>query len=222
MAKTLGFTVSISNFKTSAHSSHIKFSSSLFNSSPPLSTCTLRNGLQLTLNPERGSCRSCFNPSKFSAEAVDSSTKLEEIRWDSGDRVGRENATQVLRNDTTSVANSNDSLSASTHVERAWEHWNKLGAPKLVVAPMMDQSELPFRMLCRKYGATAAYTQMLHSRPFALQPGYRRVEFSTCPVRYMLSQHSEFLKWVLRSLCNCKRSGHCEMWFQWIVHVALR
>jgi hypothetical protein len=30
---------------------------------------------------------------------------------------------------------------------RAWEHWNKLGAPKLIVAPMMDQSELPFRML---------------------------------------------------------------------------
>jgi hypothetical protein len=39
------------------------------------------------------------------------------------------------------------SSSRSTHVERAWEHWNKLGAPKLIVAPMMDQSELPFRML---------------------------------------------------------------------------
>jgi tRNA-dihydrouridine synthase 1 len=48
------------------------------------------------------------------------------------------------------------SSSGSTHVERAWEHWNKLGVPKLIVALMMDQSELPFRMLCRKYGAAAA------------------------------------------------------------------
>lgn len=72
--------------------------------------------------------------------------------------------------------------SLSQHVEKAWEHWNKLGAPKLIVAPMMDQSELPFRMLCRKYGATGAYSQMFHSRPFAFQAGYRKVEFSTCPV----------------------------------------
>lgn len=70
---------------------------------------------------------------------------------------------------------------ALSSLEKAWDHWNKLGAPKLIVAPMMDQSELPFRMLCRKYGATAAYTPMFHSRPFALQPGYRRVEFTTCP-----------------------------------------
>nr|PNR50157.1 hypothetical protein PHYPA_012054 [Physcomitrium patens] len=71
---------------------------------------------------------------------------------------------------------------ALSSLEKAWDHWNKLGAPKLIVAPMMDQSELPFRMLCRKYGATAAYTPMFHSRPFALQPGYRRVEFTTCPL----------------------------------------
>jgi len=40
----------------------------------------------------------------------------------------------------------------------------KLGVPKLIVAPMMDQSELPFRMLCRKSGATGACTPMFHSR----------------------------------------------------------
>lgn len=68
------------------------------------------------------------------------------------------------------------------HVARAWEHWNKLGAPKLMVAPMVDQSELPFRMLCRKYGATAAYSPMLHSRLFAQDAKYRTKEFSTCPV----------------------------------------
>lgn len=67
------------------------------------------------------------------------------------------------------------------HAARAWDHWNKLGAPKLMVAPMVDQSELPFRMLCRKYGATAAYSPMLHSRLFAQDAKYRLKEFSTCP-----------------------------------------
>lgn len=65
-------------------------------------------------------------------------------------------------------------------IERAWMHWRKLGEPKLIVAPMVDQSELPFRMLCRKYGATAAYTPMLHARLFAENPKYHKLEFSTC------------------------------------------
>ncbi|GMI86470.1 hypothetical protein like AT5G67220 [Hibiscus trionum] len=64
--------------------------------------------------------------------------------------------------------------------ERAWAHWTKLGRPKFIVAPMVDNSELPFRMLCRKYGAEAAYTPMLHSRIFTENPKYRSEEFSTC------------------------------------------
>lgn len=65
-------------------------------------------------------------------------------------------------------------------MERAWEHWRRLGEPKLVVAPMVDNSELPFRMLCRRYGAGAAYTPMLHSRIFTECDKYRRMEFTTC------------------------------------------
>nr|DAD41347.1 TPA_asm: hypothetical protein HUJ06_015670 [Nelumbo nucifera] len=57
-------------------------------------------------------------------------------------------------------------LNVECRIERAWAHWKKLGQPKLMVAPMVDNSELPFRMLCRKYGANAAYTPMLHSRIF--------------------------------------------------------
>ncbi|XVF61231.1 hypothetical protein PTKIN_Ptkin08bG0113400 [Pterospermum kingtungense] len=45
---------------------------------------------------------------------------------------------------------------------------------------MVDNSELPFRMLCRKYGATAAYTPMLHSRIFTDNEKYRNQEFTTC------------------------------------------
>lgn len=45
---------------------------------------------------------------------------------------------------------------------------------------MVDNSELPFRLLCRKYGATAAYTPMLHSRIFTENEKYRSQEFTTC------------------------------------------
>lgn len=76
-------------------------------------------------------------------------------------------------------------LSGQVLVERAWEHWNQLGAPKRVVAPMVDNSELPFRMLCRKYGAEAAYTPMLHSRIFNENEKYRSMEFTTCKVRHV-------------------------------------
>lgn len=179
MGRTLGITVS----------SSANLSGSLFNLSPLVAAWPIRNGFRVTVNcAERpginvvGLRTSCLTSRSFSSETLDLSTGVEESTWDLGDRVGRGNAEQGFRDPSTAVAGSGDSSSsASAHVGRAWEHWNKLGAPKLIVAPMMDQSELPFRMLCRKYGAAAAYTQMFHSRPFALQPGYRRVEFSTCP-----------------------------------------
>ncbi|KAL9265201.1 tRNA-dihydrouridine(16/17) synthase [NAD(P)(+)]-like-like protein, partial [Drosera capensis] len=67
-----------------------------------------------------------------------------------------------------------------SRVERAWEHWKKIGNPRLIVAPMVDNSELPFRMLCRKFGAQAAYTPMLHARIFGESEKYRDEEFTTC------------------------------------------
>lgn len=42
------------------------------------------------------------------------------------------------------------------------------------------QSELPFRMLCRKHGATAAYTPMLHARLFSETAAYREEHLTTC------------------------------------------
>jgi len=44
----------------------------------------------------------------------------------------------------------------------------------LVVAPMVDQSDYPFRALCRNYGANICYTPMIHSRLFIDLPNYRR------------------------------------------------
>lgn len=81
-----------------------------------------------------------------------------------------------------SLESPNGYLSGEARVERAWAHWSKLGRPKFIVAPMVDNSELPFRMLCRKYGAEAAYTPMLHSRIFTETEKYRSEEFTTCKV----------------------------------------
>ncbi|XP_062234174.1 uncharacterized protein LOC133931339 [Phragmites australis] len=71
-------------------------------------------------------------------------------------------------------------VSTEERAERAWAHWRRLGSPRLMVAPMVDNSELPFRMLCRRYGADAAYTPMLHSRIFSENDKYRSMEFTTC------------------------------------------
>lgn len=57
-----------------------------------------------------------------------------------------------------------------------------IGGPSLKISVFADtQSELPFRMLCREHGATAAYTPMIHSRLYAESERYRQEIFSTCP-----------------------------------------
>lgn len=64
---------------------------------------------------------------------------------------------------------------------RGYEFWRSIGSPKTVCAPMVDQSELAFRLLCKKYGTDLCYTPMFHSRLFATEPKYRSNNWQTCP-----------------------------------------
>ncbi|GAX81381.1 hypothetical protein CEUSTIGMA_g8812.t1 [Chlamydomonas eustigma] len=75
------------------------------------------------------------------------------------------------------------------HAERSWAFFKSMGSPKYHVAPMVDQSELPFRLLCRDNGASCAYSPMMHARLFAQDPKYRADIWSTCKAdRPLLAQ----------------------------------
>jgi tRNA-dihydrouridine synthase 1 len=62
-----------------------------------------------------------------------------------------------------------------------YQLWEEMGSPKYVVAPMVDQSELAFRMMCRKYEpSTLCYTPMIHARLFNEDKHYENEFFTTC------------------------------------------
>jgi tRNA-dihydrouridine synthase 1 len=48
-----------------------------------------------------------------------------------------------------------------------------------ILAPMVGASELPFRLLCRKYGAQLCYTPMMSATQFVRDAAYRQAELQT-------------------------------------------
>lgn len=114
-----------------------------------------------------------------------------------------------------SKAATHSKLSVEELGRRAYAFYKSIGSPKYIVAPMVlsrqansatchpalltlsrsclqvNASELPFRMLCRKYGAQLCYTPMIHSRMYNEKPHYRKDNFHTVPAdRPLIAQVS--------------------------------
>jgi hypothetical protein len=74
-------------------------------------------------------------------------------------------------------------ITLDEHCQKAWKWWREsLKSPKRVLAPMVDQSELTYRMLSREYGADLCYSPMIHARLYAeADETQRSYMFSTVP-----------------------------------------
>lgn len=65
-------------------------------------------------------------------------------------------------------------------VDRQWlrkllrKHGRPDEEPVICCAPMVDQSDLPFRLLCRDYGVNLCFTPMVHAKLFMTNPAYQR------------------------------------------------
>ncbi|RKF59451.1 tRNA-dihydrouridine synthase [Erysiphe neolycopersici] len=72
--------------------------------------------------------------------------------------------------------------------------YERIGSPKFVLAPMVDQSEFAWRLLTRSFLSSSSscslltYTPMLHARLFAESPKFRDAHFQ--PLRTSLTSHS--------------------------------
>ena len=83
--------------------------------------------------------------------------------------------------------------SSSSPLNEYWTH--TLNSPKHVMAPMVAQSDLPFRLLCRKYDTNLCYTQMIHSQNFNKSETFQKNHLDTYPTTKSSKLHVSESGW---------------------------
>lgn len=127
------------------------------------------------------------------------STRLVNLPWELKKKSKRTadevegDAEQPIKDSSNKKSKVADSLSTiPPSISTVISHGKRTVAPeslRYIVAPMVGGSELAFRLLCRKYGATIAYTPMMNSEKFAVDAEYRKAEFQTIPQDRPLVAH---------------------------------
>lgn len=64
-------------------------------------------------------------------------------------------------------------MKAKEESKVAYDLWRSINSPKTAIAPMVDMCDLPFRILCRKYGTELSYTQMYNCIHFTNSETFR-------------------------------------------------
>ena len=64
-------------------------------------------------------------------------------------------------------------LQRSLSLSMSGTFYESIGSPKFISAPMVDQSNLAWRLLVRENGADLAFSQMMHARNFMTDKNYR-------------------------------------------------
>jgi tRNA-dihydrouridine synthase 1 len=78
-------------------------------------------------------------------------------------------------------ADAGASAAATAGKLTGWDWYRSVGSPRFVLSPMVGQSELAYRMLCRRHGTQLCYTPMIIASKFVESESYRRAVWQTCP-----------------------------------------